>query len=176
MRPLLAALLAALLVIGLSSALPGCKKAEQPPAAQPPAPKPQAALPPELLQPEVAAYTYNPAGKPDPMRPFGTAKPAEKKLTESEEVKASGSGIPLQSMEVGQLTLVGVATSPMGNRALVQDSAGRGYILTVGSLIGSQAGIVREISPERVVVVERVPDYIGRLRDRPTVLKLQRSE
>jgi len=172
MRYTLAALLVALMVV----AAPGCKKTQQAPPAQPPAPKPQAALPVDLIQPEVAAYSYNPIGKPDPMRPFGMVKPAEKALAETQDLKATGVGVPLQSMEVGQLTLVGVAMSPVGNKALVQDSAGRGYILTVGSLVGSQAGVVREIAPERVVVVERVPDYIGRLRDRPTVLKLQRAE
>jgi type IV pilus assembly protein PilP len=94
---------------------------------------------------------YNPAGRRDPFRPFilDIRPEARVQLT------------PLQRYELGQLTVVATVWETSVPRAMVEDSAGMGYIVGVGTPIGRNGGVVTGIEPQRVVVEERVLDFYG---------------
>lgn len=106
-------------------------------------------------------YSYNPLGKPDPFMPF----------ISEEKLKAAGAA-PLESLEVGQLTLVAVITGGKGPLAMVEDASGKGYILRPGSRVGTQEGIVTSILADRVVITEKVKDFSGKIKKRPVTLEL----
>ncbi len=59
---------------------------------------------------------------------------------------------PLQRIPLRQLELAAVMSAGGMARALLQDGAGTGYIVVVGSLVGDQGGRVTAIEPGRVVV------------------------
>ncbi len=101
------------------------------------------------VAPEV--QPYNPAGRRDPFRPFilDIRPEARVQLT------------PLQRYELGQLTVVATVWNASVPRAMVEDSAGMGYIVGVGTPIGRNGGVVTGIEPQRVVVEERVLDFYG---------------
>lgn len=109
-------------------------------------------------------YTYNPIGKPDPFQPFISEKPGPKR-------NAKSLGMPLSNMEPGQLILTGIV-STKDPVALVQDSAGKGYILHLGTRVGTKQGTVTGIFPSHIIITEKVKDFTGKLRDKPTVLKI----
>jgi type IV pilus assembly protein PilP len=157
--------LAAATALGLA----GCgKSAPQGPAATGPAkpkPKAQAAEP----APQGQVYAYSPEGKPDPFRPFGVAPTVKKD-------EAPSDASTLASMELGQFRLVGIADSQRGRLALVQDGAGRGYIIQAGSRIGAGGGLVKEVTLDGVAVEEQVRDYAGRLHTNTIRLKLAAEE
>jgi Tfp pilus assembly protein PilP len=88
----------------------------------------------------------------DPFRPFT--------LDLRRQVRAPRS--PLQRYELRQLTLAATIWDASPPRAMVQDSAGMGYIVTIGTPMGSNGGYVTAIEPERLVVEERVVDYYGK--------------
>jgi hypothetical protein len=84
---------------------------------------------------------------------------------------------PLETYQLGQLKLVGViAQSSEGYRAMVEDSAGLGYIITTGTPIGSSGGVVRSIEPRRVVIEESTRDFYGDVKPKEVVMELPQED
>jgi Tfp pilus assembly protein PilP len=123
-------------------------------------------------EPEQVAYHYVPAGKIDPFRPLIV-----------EEAKGSkgmarkvGNLQPLQRYDLDQLRLVGIISDTQPPRALIEDVAGDGYIVTPGTLIGRNDGVVAAIHENEVVVEEKQLDLQGKLVKKRIVLKLRQPE
>ena len=116
------------------------------------APPPAAAQPAQETDGQPQAPAYNPAGRRDPFRPFtlDIRPEARTQLT------------PLQRYELGQLSVVGTVWELSPPRAMLEDSVGMGFIVTVGTPIGRNGGVVTAIEPQRVVVEERVLDFYGK--------------
>lgn len=160
----------------LAAGLGGCAKEETAPqpVVKKAVPKPEAkageaAKPPEAPAPQrPAAVLYSPAGKRDPFVPFLKA-----------ETKAARAGTanvpPLQRFDLGELRFVGVIWSPRGAHALVEDSEGKGYTVTVGTRIGRGAGVVTRISQTEILVREEFVDYTGARVVRESSMKLQNA-
>ena len=95
-----------------------------------------------------SAYSYNPAGKPDPFKPFVDVdvKSAQKKKEESI--------FPLERAEIDSFTLVGIVGDQSKRMAVVQDSSKKFYPVFVGSHIGTRKGKVTGILADQVTVDE----------------------
>jgi len=157
--------LSLLLSLCLAWPLAGCGKQAAKPApsaSEAAKPKPKAQAGPAAAPQQV--YAYSAEGKVDPFRPFGVGR-AQKEAQPQEAA-------PLRQMDVAQFKLVGIADSPGGKMALVQDGTGRGYILTPGMVVGASGGVVKEIRLDGVSVEEQVRDYAGRLQTKTVMLKL----
>ena len=115
-----------------------------------------------------AAREYDPAGRRDPFRPLTLQR-------ETIGVKPEQLS-PLQRYEVGQLKLVGVIHDVTPPRAMVEDSAGLGFILLPGTPIGPNGGVVTEIKPRQVVVEEWHTDVIGERHRTELVLELPKDD
>lgn len=76
---------------------------------------------------------------------------------------------PLERISLGQLQLSGIIRAASGNRAIVTDATGKGYVVKKGTYIGLNSGQVEEIVDDRVIVVEMVGG-----RRAVTELKLQK--
>ncbi len=112
----------------------------------------------EQVSPQVAAEDgesppYNPVGRRDPFRPFMF----DLRKREPENVELT----PLQRYDLGQLTVVGTMWEMNPPRAMVEDSAGMGFIVTIGTPIGRNGGVVAAIEPRRVIVEEKTVDFYG---------------
>ena len=114
------------------------------------------------------AYEYEPAGKRDPFRPLSLVR--EPARVNKEPLT------PLERYELGQLRLVGVVHQLKPPRAMVEDSAGLGFILTPGTPVGPNGGVVTEIRPREVVVEEWHTDVIGQEHRTEHVLELPADE
>jgi type IV pilus assembly protein PilP len=77
-------------------------------------------------------------------------------------------------VDLSQLKLVGIIRAQSGNRALVQEASGKGYIVTKGTYIGIRCGRVSEIEKDKVIVEEEDIDFSGEITTRTRELKLQR--
>ena len=118
---------------------------------------------------EEVKYAYNPAGKPDPFKPFIQLNP----------VRESGRNVPLtplQKYEISQLRLVAVIATPEGSIALVEDAAGKGYFLKKGTGIGQNEGRVTRILKDRVIVEEKYQDILGQTKTNEVSIMLHRPE
>jgi len=61
-------------------------------------------------------------------------------------------------------------------RAMLEDSAGMGFIVTIGTPIGRNGGVVTAIEPERIVVEERVLDFYGKEQVNRVVMETPKDE
>ena len=118
---------------------------------------------------EEAEYAYNPLGKPDPFKPFI-------QMTPSKLYSKNVPQTPLQKYEISQLTLVAIITTPEGNIALIEDSAGKGYFLKKGTEIGKNDGKVKQILKDKVIIEEVYEDIFGQKKINEISLFLHRVE
>ncbi len=131
------------------------------------------ALPPDLpaALPNDGTPDAMPAdigGARDPFRPF---------TLDLQPKKAADAFLtPLQRYDLQQLKVVGVLLDLEPPRAMVQDDAGMGYIVTPGTLIGRRAGIVTDVQDRQIIVEETFVDFYGREQVRRAVLEMEPEE
>jgi type IV pilus assembly protein PilP len=117
---------------------------------------------------EEAEYSYNPAGKPDPFKPF--IQLASRSGSRTAPVT------PLQNFDISQLKLVAIITTSEGNIALVEDSTGKGYFLKKGTWIGKNDGKVIKILKDAVIIQEVYQDIFGQTKTNEISLSLHKVE
>ncbi|MGD9042939.1 MAG: pilus assembly protein PilP, partial [Desulfobacterales bacterium] len=125
----------------------------------------ESAVPPEekvkTERPSAQSKKYNTKGKIDPFETLFQKKPsvALKKAKRKRRTPRT----PLEKLDLSQLKLVAIMRSPDGNKALLEDASGKGYVISKGSYIGTNAGKVVEIEKDRVIVAEEVEDAVGNI-------------
>jgi type IV pilus assembly protein PilP len=117
---------------------------------------------------EEAEYAYNPAGKPDPFKPFIQLTPAKG--------TRGGPLTPLQKYEISQLKLVAIISTPEGNIALVEDATGKGYFLKKGTWVGKNDGKVTKVLKDKVIIEEVYQDIFGQTKTNEITLVLHKIE
>jgi type IV pilus assembly protein PilP len=125
-------------------------------------------------QPQLAARVpprYKSEGKIDPFEPLFKEKKTYAKLKRPKRKKRVPR-TPLERIELNQLKLVAIVLAQSGNRAMVEETSGKGYIIAQGTYIGTNAGKVVKIERHKVVVAEEIEDVMGNLKIRNTELKL----
>jgi type IV pilus assembly protein PilP len=113
-----------------------------------------------------AEAAYDPTGRRDPFRP-----PRVNQQTASGEART-----PLQRYDLGQLKLVAVIYDASSPRAVVEDDAGLGYIVRVGTPIGVNGGEVKAIERGKVRVEEESIDFYGDRQANEVVMELAADE
>jgi type IV pilus assembly protein PilP len=118
---------------------------------------------------------YNPENKIDPFMPLFREGPKEEvEISQKVERERRVPRTPLERIDLSQLKLVGIIQSPSGNKGLVEEASGKGYIISRGSYIGTNGGRVVEIFKDRVIVEEEVDDVLGKLTLQKREFKLQK--
>ena len=149
--------------------------------AEPATPKPEAETDKEPSPEEIiktVAYIYDPKGKIDPFRSvFVAQQRARSRIRiDADERRKNIPLTPLQKVAVSQLKVVGIIIAPAGNKALVQDPEGKGYVITKGTYVGSNFGQVTRILRDRIVVEEEVEDFFtGQMKLQTVDLMLQKK-
>ena len=136
---------------------------------------------PELSQDNLlarAAIGYDPNGKIDPFIPLikeesqqaggGTLVPAKQRADRKKRKPTT----PLERIELSQLSLRAIVRSAQGNKALVQEATGKGYVITKGTFIGVNQGTVIDIQKDRVIVEEEVESLQGDITLKTRELRL----
>ena len=152
----------------------GCKK-EQPP---PPTAVPAVVQKPKLLVQKPVSSVAAPTGqfdfskRKDPFKPYVVAKPDVSVKTAR---KPDTSALPIHSFAMEQFRLIAVVSDPNGNRAMVVDPAGKGYVLKVGMSIGSDEARVTRIDGSGVDLVRQFRDDNGKTRRETVKIPLLRK-
>lgn len=179
-----------LLLLGVFLFIFGCGGGEAPKPTKvpipPAAPKPAAKVPAKEI-PRMAAdvrveplpatsYSYNPQGKPNPFQPLVVEKteasPVTKKLEQTAKKEREEPGTPLERLDLTALKLVALVWDIPHPRAMVEDSSGKGYILSLGTRVGKNQGKVTRITADGVVITQKVEGADGKLRAQETPLRL----
>jgi type IV pilus assembly protein PilP len=120
---------------------------------------------------------YDPANRLNPFIPL--FKPDQEKnsaaLPNTSKRKKRVPQTPLERISLEQLNLRAVIRAPSGNRALVEDNSGKGYIIKNGTYIGLNSGIVTQINAESIVIEEEIENLMGELVLQNTEIKLQKK-
>ena len=111
---------------------------------------------------------YNPEGKIDPFKPLFQEKPDLPLKRTRRRIPRT----PLEKISLSQLKLTAIILAPSGNRALVQEASGKGYVIRNGTYIGLDGGKVVDIQRGRVIIEEEIEDIIGKLTKRQRELKI----
>lgn len=82
---------------------------------------------------------------------------------------------PLEKVDLSQLKLVATLRASSGNKALVEDSTGKGYVINKGTYIGINKGSVIEITNESVIVEEQLVTITGDVKIQKREIKLQKA-
>jgi hypothetical protein len=110
---------------------------------------------------------YDPTDRRDPFRPYALS---------IQPRNPEGPRTPLQQYELSQLRLVAIVSDGQEPRAVVEDSTGLGYIVRLGTPIGTNSGRVQAIEPGRVVIEEWPVDVFGERRSLVVVKELTGGE
>ena len=113
---------------------------------------------------------YDPKGKVDPFEPLFREKPTVALVKKKRKKRVPRT--PLEKIDLSQLRLVGIILASSGNRALVEESSGKGYVIKNGTYVGTNAGKVVKIEKDKVVVAEEYEDVLGNVSLRNKELKL----
>ena len=112
---------------------------------------------------------YDPTGKIDPFEPLYKEKSTINR--KKKQIKRAPR-TPLERIDLSQLKLVGIILAASGNRALVEESNGKGYVIKKGTYIGVNGGKIVNINREIVTVEEQFEDVFGKIQTRNRELKL----
>ena len=116
-----------------------------------------------------ARTMYNPKGKVNPFEPLFREKQV---VAAKSKRKKRIPRTPLEKIDLSQLKLVGIVIASNGNKALVEESSGKGYVIRKGTYIGTNAGKVIEIDNSKVIVAEEYEDVVGNVTLRNKELTL----
>jgi type IV pilus assembly protein PilP len=131
-----------------------------PPAAASPAAAPVAAAP------VAAPYRYSAVGKRDPFLSYLVTRAEEARAQQDRREET-------EKFALDQYALTGLITGTSQPMALVQDPAGKGHVLRIGSRLGQRSGRVTRISRQGLVVVERYRDASGETVRVPVTVEMQ---
>lgn len=116
---------------------------------------------------------YSRKGRIDPFEPFLRQPEPAARTEEQVQLKRRTPRTPLEKIDLSQLKLTALLRTPTKTKALVQESSGKGYIVSEGTYIGNKGGQVSEISKNRIMVEEKYLDVFGKVSVRERELKLQ---
>ncbi len=179
-KPLAGSLAFVFLLAVSATAAPAADTPAAPPATAVASAIPAAA--PATVQPGEAAvempdYRYDPKGKTDPFKPFVRLELPTPAKKGPEKKKYTGHLTPLQRVPLDKVRVTGIAGSPEKRVAMVEDGAGKGYIVYLGTLIGDNGGRVIQILPDRVIVEEKAGEGTkGKEKSHRVALKLHKEE
>lgn len=121
------------------------------------------------------AGSYDPEGRFDPFEPLFKSQPEVQVAVEGAERRERRvPQTPLERVALNQLKVTAIIRAPSGNRALVEDNTGKGYVVTKGTYIGLNSGRVIDIDAGRIVVEEEIETIMGELKIQLAELKLQK--
>jgi type IV pilus assembly protein PilP len=103
-------------------------------------------------------------GSRDPFRPMTQRTKVNARVRENLS--------PLERFDLGQLKIVGIVWDIREPRAMIEDAAGLGYVVKVGTPIGSNDGKVKSIHRNQVIVEEFYEDAYGARKKRDVSMKL----
>lgn len=124
-----------------------------------------------FLEGRASDFVYQREGRSDPFMPFIKDKVVQEVDVEVEEY---GVLTGMQKFEPGQLTVVAIVQKQQGPIAMVQDSTGKGYLLSPGEKLGRN-GVVEEITANMILVKQQYKMTSGAVRHRVVKMLLKRE-
>jgi type IV pilus assembly protein PilP len=130
--------------------------------------------PEQKIELSETTFAYKVEGKIDPFASIfrdESAVPADEK---DRKKKKRIPLTPIERVDLSQLKLVGIIFASSGNKALVEDASGKGFIIKKDTRIGINSGRVLKILKDRIIVEEESESILGKKTLLKRELKLQK--
>lgn len=115
------------------------------------------------------SYTYNAVNRRDPFKTYFD------ELSQNEQQDQTNL-TELQKIDLDKLKLVAVVVGTATPMAMVEDPAGRGHTVKIGTLVGKRLGQVKHIRRGEIVVQEEFRDFTGKRIPQLKELKLDEEK
>ena len=125
----------------------------------------EAEVPAEAPKQQDLSYTYNAVNRRDPFKTYFD------ELSQNEQ-QDQANLTELQKIDLDKLKLVAVVVGTATPMAMVEDPAGRGHTVKIGTLVGKRLGQVKHIRRGEIVVQEEFRDFTGKRIPQLKELKL----
>lgn len=112
---------------------------------------------------EEASYKFDPKGRRDPFFPFD--------FSPSEDSNAAKT--PLERYDLGQLKLTAIIAGLEQPKAIVENAAGKGFTVGIGTKMGRNGGTIVAIEKEKIVIREKRIDFTGKEQAKDIELRLR---
>ena len=112
------------------------------------------------------SYTYNAVNRRDPFKTYFD------ELSQNEQTDQANL-TELQKIDLDKLKLVAVVVGTATPMAMVEDPAGKGHTVKIGTLVGKRLGQVKHIRRGEIVVQEEFRDFTGKRIPQLKELKLE---
>ena len=126
----------------------------------------EADTPAEAPKQQDLSYTYNAVNRRDPFKTYFD------ELSQNEQ-QDQANLTELQKIDLDKLKLVAVVVGTATPMAMVEDPAGRGHTVKIGTLVGKRLGQVKHIRRGEIVVQEEFRDFTGKRIPQLKELKLE---
>ncbi|MBL7715015.1 MAG: pilus assembly protein PilP [Bdellovibrionales bacterium] len=80
---------------------------------------------------------------------------------------------PLETFPVDTLRMIAVMSGPKRKKALVAAPDGKNYIVMEKMKVGIRGGLISKITPDAILIREKIVNIVGEEEDLDTVLKMQ---
>ena len=112
-------------------------------------------------------YVYAPAGRRDPFAP----------IIERETKKSKrGDSPPLERYNIGEFKLTGIVWGGFGYNAVLEGPDGKGDFVRTGTVIGMNRGVVKKITPNRMIIEEKYKTYTGEVERKEIIVELRKKK
>ena len=111
-------------------------------------------------------FTFLPVKALDPFTPFISLETTTQPRLPEEDAEPQGPSTPLQKMTLSEIErgLKAISWGELGRRAVIEDSTGRGYIVSVGTPAGEHSGVITQILDNRLIIQQEI--WSNKLRKR----------
>ncbi len=112
-------------------------------------------------------YSYRPSGRRDPFAPL---------ISKQEKKKSFGERPPLERYNISEFKLSGIVWGGFGYNAMLEGPDGKGYFVRVGSIIGPNQGVIKKITQNSIIIVEKYKNTMGEIERKETVVELRKKQ
>jgi type IV pilus assembly protein PilP len=108
---------------------------------------------------------YDPKNKIDPFAPLFQTEP-DQPVVPKRKKKRRQPTTPLEKIDLSQLKLTAIIRGPQGNKAMLEETSGKGYWIEKGTYIGRHGGRVTAVLNDRIRILEEIETILGELKTR----------
>lgn len=111
-------------------------------------------------------------GKRNPFSPLITLVKEQEIIVAATQPVKRDAQTTLEKIILEQLTLTAIFRGAQGNKAIVEEGTGKGYIVEKGTYVGTRGGRIQSITADRILIVEQTVDPDGKIFTQKRELKL----
>jgi type IV pilus assembly protein PilP len=122
---------------------------------------------PKAAEPSAPVYSYNAANRIDPFAP----------IIEKDAKKAkAGDRPPLERYNITEMKLTGIVWGGFGYNAMIEGPDGKGYFVRTGTIIGPNRGVIKKITKDAIVIVEKFKTFTGETDSKEIIVELRKPQ